>query len=408
MDQYDLLSPAVIADPYPFYRALLRDAPVYQVPGTEVFLVSSWRLIHEVLANQTDYSANLTGVLIAGADGTPELFNIGAFGGTVDAIANADEPSHSVHRRMVMPQLTARKISVLEEEVRQWAQRGVRTLCENGGGDCIGELANNIPVMVTARLIGLPVEDLELLLGWAFSGGEILAGVHTLDTMAELGVATSLMSDYLTGHVSLAVANDTGGEPECILEELAQGVRQGLITEREAVGILVVLVGAAGESTSSLIGSAIRLLAQDQQLQDALRQQPDKIAQYVEEVVRLESPFKGHYRALLRDTQLGGVSIPKQGRVFLLWAAANRDPEVFQNPEQLDVERCDGTSHLGFGHGIHFCIGARLARMEAKIVLQELLADTSSFTLDSAEGITHLQSIFVRRMVRLRLQVTPV
>ena len=143
-------------------------APVYQVPGTEVYLVSSWELIHQVLKNQEDYSANLTGILMTGANGQPELFDFTQFGGTVDAIANADEPFHSVHRKLVLPQLNSRKVAILEAEVREWARSGVRKLVNAGRGDCVGALANAIPVKVMARLVGLPVEDVDQLLSWAF------------------------------------------------------------------------------------------------------------------------------------------------------------------------------------------------------------------------------------------------
>lgn len=404
VDAYHLLDPAVIENPYPFYEALLEQAPVYRVPGTDVFLVSRWELVHTVLSNQEDYSANLTGVLIRGDDGEPELFDLSQFGGTVDAIANADQPSHAIHRRLVMPQLTARRVGELEDAVRDWAQRGVQALLDNGGGDCIGDLANAIPVMVTARLIGLPVTDVERLLDWAFSGGEILAGTHDLATMADIGLATREMSTYLSEHLGAALARSPE-EHRDILDELAAGVRDNQITEREAVGILVVLVGAAGESTSSLIGSGIRLLAESPDLQSKLRLDPGLLPRFIEEVVRLEAPFKGHYRVVLNDTSLGGVQLPAQSRVFLLWAAANRDPAVFVNPQSLDLDRADGGEHLGFGHGIHFCIGARLARMEARIVFEELLAATGSF--DVASFPRHLNSIFVRRLPELTLRVSP-
>lgn len=404
VDTYHLLDPAVIEAPYAFYRALLAEAPVYRVPGTEVFLVATSQLVHEVLANQDDYSANLTGVLIRGEDGEPALFDLSQFGGTVDAIANADEPSHSVHRRLVMPQLTARRVGELEGEVRDWARRGVATLLANGGGDCIGDLANAIPVMVTARLIGLPIEDVDQLLGWAFSGGEILSGTKSLAEMAQIGTATRAMSEYLADKLELA-SRDPAETPHDILAELASGIRRGSISEREAVGILVVLVGAAGESTSSLIGSGIRMMAESPSLQAQLRSEPALLPRFIEEVVRLEAPFKGHYRVVVNDTTLGGVRLPAQSRVFLLWAAANRDPSVFADPDKLDLKRRDGGEHLGFGHGIHFCIGARLARMEARIVFEELLAATGTFTVDRPPR--HLQSIFVRRLPELTLRVTP-
>ena len=403
---YQLLDPLVIENPYPFYRALVSDAPVYQVPGTEVYLVSSWELIHQVLKNQKDYSANLTGILVTGANGQPELFDFTQFGGTVDAIANADEPFHSVHRKLVLPQLNARKVAVMEAEVRDWARNGVQKLVDAGQGDCVGELANAIPVKVMARLVGLPVEDVDQLLDWAFSGGDILAGTDTLDRMLELSVSTGEMSDYLKRHFDARLQRSAAESPDDVMGELARGVREGLISQQDAVSIIIVLVGAAGESTSSLVGSAVRILAEDSALQHRLREQPQLIARYVEEVVRLESPFRGHYRAVLNETQLNGVAIPASARLFLLWAAANRDPAIFSKPDTLDIERHNTNEYLGFGHGIHFCIGARLARLEARVILEELLQQTSSFSLDSAFPARHVSSIFVRRLDALQLNLT--
>ncbi len=398
---FRLLDPAVIENPYPFYRALLREAPVYRVPGTEVYLVSSAELIHQVLRNQDDYSVNLTGILVSDDRGEPVLFDLAQFGSVVDAIANADEPHHAVHRKLVLPLLTARRVARMADEVREWARQELRPLLAAGRGDCVGELANAIPVKVMARLIGLPVADVDQLLAWAFAGGEILAGTATFATMAELSASTVAMRAYLQQHVCQALQRqDTNDD---VIGALVGGIRHAQITEQEAVGIMVVLVGAAGESTSSLVGSAIRLLAQDAALQERLRAQPARLDSFIEEVVRLESPFKGHYRAVRRATRLGGVDIPVAARVFLLWAAANRDPAVFHAPDELDLARGDAGAHLGFGHGIHFCIGARLARLETRIILEELLQCTRSFALDDAFPVRHAPSIFVRRLDALHL-----
>ena len=403
---FQFLDPHVIENPYPFYRALISDAPVYQIPGTEVYLVSSWQLIHEVLKNQADYSANLTGILMTDELGRPAVFDLTQFGGSVDAIANADEPFHAVHRKLVLPQLNARKVATMETEVRSWARTGVQQLVALGRGDCVGELANAIPVKVMARLVGLPVADVDQLLLWAFSGGDILAGTPNLERMITLGVATAEMRAYLARQFEAVLQALDPGARHSVMDELANGVREGLISEEDAIAICIVLVGAAGESTSSLVGSAIRILAEDVALQQQLRQQPALIERYIEEVVRLESPFKGHYRAVLQATQLGGVTIPDTARLFLLWAAANRDPDIFAEPDRLDIARHNTGEHLGFGHGIHFCIGARLARMEAKVILQELLQQTSRFSLDSNFPVQHVPSIFVRRLGELHLQLS--
>lgn len=402
---HQLLDPEVIEDPYPYYKALRDEAPVYRIPGTPIYLVSSWDLIHQVLRNQADYSANLTGILMTSEDGKPALFDLAALGGTVDAIANADEPFHAVHRRLVLPHFHARSVEKLQAEVARWADEGVASLISQGGGDCIGELANLIPVRVTARLIGVPLEDDIKLLDWAFSGGEILSGTATLEDLASAGIHVEKLREYLKAYFGAALASAPVAEPTNLLQSLAAGVLDNQISEDDAVGILVVMVGAAGESTSSLIGSAIRLLAEDLTLQGRLRRSPELLERFLEEVVRLESPFKGHYREVIRDTHLGGLSLSEKSRVFLLWAAANRDPEVFNLPDQLDINRGNSGEHLGFGHGIHFCIGARVARMEAREVLSALLTKTREFTLDESRDLRHISSIFVRRLPALHLKV---
>ena len=114
-----------------------------------------------------------------------------------------------------------------------------------------------------------------------------------------------------------------------------------------------------------------------------------------------------YYRVVLRDVTIGGVQVPAGARLFLLWAAANRDPQVFERPDRLDLGRPDGEAHLGFGYGMHFCIGARLARMEARVVLQELLGSTASFELDPRAHYRHEPSLLVRRLMNLELRVRP-
>ncbi len=404
-EHFRLLDPAVIEDPYPFYRALLSHAPVYRVPDTPVYLVASHALIHAALKNTADFSANLTGILVTGESGDPELFDLSDFGGSVDALANADEPFHAVHRKLVLPQLTARRVAAMEAELRRWVRSRVAALVASGGGDGVAALANPIPVMAMARLTGLPLEDTDRLLQWAFAGGEILSGTAGLAEMARLGESTAALAAYLREHF-VKTRREGSGAPEHVLDALARGETAGLISEQEAVSILIVLVGAAGESTSSLVGSALRLLAEQPRLQARLRAEPALIERFVEEVVRLESPFKGHYRAVVRDTRLGDTDIPRGARLMLLWAAANRDPAVFAAPDALDLERADAGEHLGFGHGVHFCIGARLARLEARVILEELLSSTHSISLADQPWPKHVASIFVRRLAALPLRLS--
>ena len=168
--------------------------------------------------------------------------------------------------------------------------------------------------------------------------------------------------------------------------------------------ILLQMVSAGAESTAALMGTAARFLAEDIALQDRLRQDPALIDPFLDECLRLESPFRGHYRSVHHDTSLGGVEIPAGAHVLLLWGAANRDPARFDSPDTLDLDRSGVRQHLAFGKGAHFCLGSALARMEGVASLGVLLRRTSSFTLDAEQSPTWVLSAMMRRHRTLDLR----
>lgn len=402
-DDFDFLDPKTVEDPYPFYAALREHAPVYQIPRTGIYLVSKRHLIEQALEREHDFSANLTGVLITGTEGEPQVFELSTFGSTVDAIANADEPSHAVHRKFVLPYVTPKAIASLENTFRVWAIELIDPLLADGGGDWAARVANPLPIRAIALVLGLPLEDADRLLDWAMAGTKVLAGTVSLEDIAQVAAKAGEMGAYLGEHLQRAVAAPEGQPSPGVIGELARGVRDGLISQNDGAAILVVLVGAGGESTSSLTGNTVRILAEQQELQRELRANPSLIPGFVEETVRLESSFRGHYRHVMRDTKLGDVELPQGSRILLLWAAANRDPENFDNPDRIDLHRRGLRDHLGFGRGTHFCVGARLARLEVRVILEELLARTRSFELDLAHPPSYANSIFVRRHAELGL-----
>ena len=171
-------------------------------------------------------------------------------------------------------------------------------------------------------------------------GGDMLAGGVTMEQMAAFAVNTGQMTEYLGKHFEIAMQGTQTGPEAPLLHALATGVQEGAIDTEEAVGIAIVMFGAGGESTAALLGSTMRLLASNPVVADELRRSPQQLPKFVEEVVRLEPPFNFHYRAVRQQCELGGMELGPGDRLMLLWASANRDSEIFEDP-------CNGTRNCG-------------------------------------------------------------
>jgi len=400
-----VLDAATLQDPVPFHAWLRTHAPVYRVPGTPMHLVATWDLVTEALGRVDDFSSNLEALLYTGDDGAPAVFDMTVLGTSIQTLATADPPAHTSHRRAVFPSLVERKMRDVEGYARAVAADLVADLARARRADAMRGLADPLPMTVLADVLGLQAAGFSLddLLGWAFDSASLLAGTNTLTRMAELNGRIADATAFLTAQLAATAPDpDTG-----VIGAVARGVVDGLLTDDEAVSTLVILLSAGGESTTSLVGSAIRILAEEPALQDALRSDPDLIPPFVEEVLRLEPPFTGHWRIARRTTDLGGHPVEAGDSLFLLWGAANRDPAHLDAPDELRLDREHPRDHLGFGRGIHHCVGAPLARMEARVALEELLLATDGFTLDPDRPGAYVPSMMVRRHAHLDIVVEP-
>ncbi|MCB1615197.1 MAG: cytochrome P450 [Pseudomonadales bacterium] len=406
IDARQFFTSEAIENPYPLYAKMRALSPVCAIGDTGAFLVGTKAAVEEALKRHEDFSANLKAMLVCGEDDKPYIFNLAQAGNANDVIATADEPDHAVHRRLMMPPLKASRISELEGQLREFAAERVAGLKRAGGGDICAMLSEPLPAYVVIRLLDLGDDSLQAVQRWAMMGGDFLAGRLSEAEMTHIFTETLALHDYLSRHFDALAERALEDRGNSLTATLLGGVEEGLISREQAIGILIILFGAAGESTASLLGCAIRRLAINTPLQQQLRETPALIAPFVEEVLRLESPFKFHYRHVKKDTTLCGTSL-KAGNILLLsWASANRDPAVWEEPDTLRLDRVRGDRHFGFGYGIHFCIGAPLARLEVCVAIEELLQQTSTFELDPQSPPVFAPSIFVRRLQQLRLRIS--
>ena len=396
-----LLDPEVLRDPYPFFGRLREHAPVWEAAGTRVFTVSTFELLVEASARVEDFSSNMKCLLYRDDGGLPGRFIFGDAGG--QALATADPPLHEIHRRAVFPELVTKRMEALDPEIRELADGLVTPALQSGTVEFMNAVGNVVPITMISRLIGFRDSNLDELWHSAVHMTRLVGSTLTLDELVDVAGRGDLVQAWIADQVAAAVKDPS----EDLLGAVARSVVDGILTAAEAAGMLTILLSAGGESTTSLLGNAVRMLAEDPELQDHLRRNLDQVALFVEEALRLESPFRYMMRTVPADTSLGGVEIPTGATVLLVWAAGNRDEREFERPDEVDLSRRVPRRHMAFGRGIHHCVGAPLARIEARNVLSVLLDRTSNISLDPEHPPRWVDSLLVRRHQELHVRLRP-
>lgn len=393
-----LLDRHILDNPYPFYRTLQREAPVWQVPGTNIFLITRYTLLEEAVRRVEDFSSSLTGILYRKFNGLPGrvVYN----SGVLQVLATADPPIHSHHKTTVFSHFSAKRVGALRPEIEDLAVKCVTNALVKGKVDFMEDIGNPLPMQIVTNLVGFNGSNTQKLLQAAFDSTAIVSGSSSIFQLGWYMLRSYHIYRWLSAQLRSASA-----ESPNILGAIRQGIDSGQLREIEGRVFLHLFLAAGGESTTSMLGSAVRILADDPSLQSRLRSQPELIPAFLEEVLRLEAPFRFHLRSTPRDTVIGGVQIPSGATVLLFWGAGNRDPEIFHNPDEIDLAR--PKKHMTFGRGIHTCIGAPLARLEAQTLLEVLLDCTSGIALDPYESPCWVNSLQVRRYEKLPVILTP-
>jgi cytochrome P450 len=389
-----------IQDPHELYAQMHRAGHVHRIGDSGFHAVSSWAAVNEAVTRCGDFSSNLTATMMYQPGGDVTAFEIGELGGETQALATADEPAHSAHRKLLLPQLAAKRIRAFEPYIADTAARLWEENAKDVGMEWMSAMANRLPMMIVGRIIGVPDTDVDKLIEWGYAATQVVEGLVAQAQMESAGIAVMELSAYITEQFTRAAA-----EPhDNLLGDLASACAGGDLGQVAAQAMMIILFSAGGESTASLIGSAAYLLATRADIQHQLRDRPDLLGAFLEEVLRYEPPFRGHYRHVVNDTELFGTELEAGSRLLLLWGAANRDPRHFDNPDEFRLDRAEPKGHISFGRGAHFCIGAALARLEARIVIEQLLDRTSA--IDAAGVGRWLPSLLVRRLERLELALS--
>lgn len=409
-EQFKPLSQQNFKNPYAYYKMLRDDYPVYKMPKQGYYCISRYDDVCTMARNTEDVSSKIMEILVTGKPRDPDFKGetrvelLGRLGVVpVDVLAVQDDPVHIKERKIGHGGFNAKFVKSLESEVAELCDEMMDECMARGNIEFVQDFAWRLPMRLIIRLLGFPESDFEQIKGWCMNGIRALSGTASRAELVGNGAGSAQFMRYLWRQYLLAKANPKENFTGNLIKEANDP--ESIMTDQRAVATLLQLLIAGSDSSASSMGNAIRMLAKYPELEQELRDDPDKINNFIEEVFRTESAFQGHFRVTTSDIELHGVTIPKSSRVFLMWASANRDERFWDNPEAFDMNRAKVKKHLTFGHGAHACIGRELARMEIRIVIKQLLARTSRIEI---VGDTPFEaSMFARTLLRLPLAFLP-
>jgi cytochrome P450 len=386
---YDPSSYRVQQDPFPLYRRMQDEAPLYHEPGIGFWALTRFHDVLDGLADPTTLSSGQGTLIeqIQSPDPAPDMMIF------------KDPPRHEELRRLVSRAFTPRRVAQLEGKIRSMCSSWLDPLVDTGGGEIVGDLAGRLPMAVIAALLGAPAED---NLRLKTLSDRLL---HREDGSVAKPEDAAAAGAELWGYFSDLIYSRRDVPADDMVTALltadvigADGERKRL-TDDEIVYFCLLLAVAGNETTAKLIATGVVVLADFPAERARLVEDGSLWPNAVEELLRFDPPSHYQGRVTTRSASWHGVEVPRGAIVLLVNGAANRDPRAFDEPDRFIVDR-PIERHLAFGHGIHFCLGGSLARLETRIALQELLARFPTYEVDP-EGLERFHSTNIRGLARV-------
>jgi len=408
--EYEPFSSAVRQDPYRYYALLREHAPVYWAAGARVWAVSRYDDVHRVLTNPELFSSDAMRTAFTGVKpGVDPMTDPESIQRMLDVAAAmpfdleemirarnliaVDPPTHGVLRRIVNRGFTPKRIAAYEARAREVVAGAMERLRAGGDFDLVGDLAVPLPMVVITEMLGVAPERRAEFKHWSDVLISHVSGSGRAVGPVESGFA-QVMGDFSRYLVGVIEARRVDPRDDLITTITRAEEGEVGLTPMEVVTFAVTLLVAGNETTTNLIGNAVNALLDHPAQLDLLCRRRDLVPAAVEEALRYENPIQFVFRRACTEVEIAGTRIPEDAIVMPLIGAANRDGRRFDRPDVFDVTR-DAQSHLGFGFGIHFCLGAHLARLETRVALEALLDELPGLVRRDAQ-VEYADSYLIR------------
>ena len=363
---YRLLDPAVLADPYPLYRRLRAEEPVYWDAVLHAWIVTRYADVVTVLQRFSAARTPAPDHLVAmGLEDFTPIARV-----MKQQMLFMDPPAHTRIRRLAASVFTPHRVEALRQHIQEITDRLIASVRDTGHMDVIADLAAPLPATVTAEMLGVPVADWAQLKTWTSNYAEVLGNFqHNPDRVLQALQGLEEMTAYFRDKMH--------GCPHHLKDGLVSGLMAAeeggdRLSEEDVIANSILTMAGGQETTTNLIGNGLLTLLRHPTQLRALRENPALIPAAIEELLRYESPIQYTARLAPQNMEMGGKAIRAHQAVMAVIGAANRDPERFPDPDRLDIHRANNR-HLAFGWAAHFCFGAPLARIEGQIAFEALL-----------------------------------
>jgi cytochrome P450 len=399
----DFFSAEVLADPFAAYQQALATSPVYEVPGSGVTLVLSYALVAEATTRVDDFSNDFSAILSGVRSSDPDVAAVLEKGWPQrDTLLTADPPDHTRFRKLVNLAFSMKRVDALEAHIRSIATSLIEACVAQGECDFVSAFAMPLPVQMITEQIGIDRTDFATVKRWSDAFADRLGGMISKERELECAAEVVEFQHAMKAKIDARRAQPCDDLLSDLVNAQVDGERP--LDDSELLSILQQLMVAGNETTtSSLAGGLVQLIRNPDQAAK-VRANPALIRNMVEEILRTESPTAGLWRVVKRDCELGGVPLKAGTMLMLRFAAANRDPTRFPDPDVFDVERKNANSHLAFGRGIHMCVGNMLSRKELAVAFELLLDRLDQIEIVDGAALTYPPNMLLRGLSALPIR----
>lgn len=404
LEEFNFFAPEVMKCPYDFYEKARAEAPVYKMPGADVYFITQYADVKQVARKPKLFSSEFDKLMQSSAPDPRVAAEYAKGYPGVSTMLTRDAPAHNRYRELVNPAFSEKRVRELKPHMEEIVRELVGNLPHSGEVDFFAAVAVPLPVWVIADALGVPREDLPRFKHWSDCSVARFSMVTTPEQDIYIAQQIVEFQHYFAACIEERRYAPSDDVVSSLVHARLEGERP--LDVPEMLSIIQQILVAGNETTTATLAAGMINLIHRPDLLERLRADRSLVGRFIDETLRLETPSAGMWRIAVEDAEVHGVKIPAGSRLLIRWDSANRDEQVFGCPNDIDLNRTNGAEHLAFGYGIHMCLGHYLARQELDVAFNIILDQLKSWKLAKGrEELVYVPNVLLHGLGELHLEI---